>query len=82
MSLRAFFSQVTDASKRGGQVSTRDNLQFSKKRLVDFGELPHGEIPTALQYSKPSSLNKLSNGVTVATETSLGNQVAYILSLI
>lgn len=81
MSLRAFFSQVTESSKRSGQVSTRDNLQFSKKRLVDFGELPHGEIPTALQYSKPSSFNKLSNGVSVATETSFSDQVAYLFSL-
>ncbi len=40
--LRAFFSQVTEASKRSSGVAQRDNLQFSKKRLVDFGELPFG----------------------------------------
>lgn len=77
ISLRAYFSQVTEAVKKNDKVSTRDHLQFSKRRLVDFGELPHGEIPNALQYSKPSSINKLSNGVTVATETDVGNQAAY-----
>lgn len=75
--LRAFFStQVTEAGKKKDKIATRDHLQFSKRRLVDFGELPHGEIPTALQYSKPSSFNKLSNGVSVATETYLGHQAA------
>jgi len=42
MSLRACFSQVTAAGNSKGKVTTRDHLQFSKKRLVDFGELPHG----------------------------------------
>lgn len=56
--------------KEGSQtVTRRDRLQFSKKRLVDFGELPQGEIPEALQYDHPHSITKLQNGINVATET-------------
>jgi hypothetical protein len=42
ISLKAFFSQVTEAKNKNTGVATRDHLQFSKRRLVDFGELPHG----------------------------------------
>lgn len=42
MSLRACFSQVTESGKTKDKVTPRDHLQFSKKRLVDFGELPFG----------------------------------------
>ena len=38
--LMAPFSQVAKSSSRA--PAQRDNLQFSKRRLVDFGELPHG----------------------------------------
>ena len=76
VNLRAFFSQVTETKKRNDKVATRDHLQFSKRRLVDFGELPAGEIPSALQYSKPSSITTLTNGVKVATETYVGHQAA------
>lgn len=55
--LLAPFSQV--AHSQGRTPAQRDNLQFSKKRLVDFGELPHGEIPNALQFSRPSTFDKL-----------------------
>ena len=34
-------------------VARSDKLQFSKHRLVDFGELPQGEIPEALQFDRP-----------------------------
>ena len=67
LSLRAFFSQVTENRSQNKRVSVREELQFTKRRLTDFGELPYGQIPTALQYSKPSTYQKLSNGVTVAT---------------
>lgn len=77
--LRAFFSQVTETRNQGKRVAIREDLQFSKRRLTDFGELPYGEIPTALQYSRPSTFHKLSNGVRVATETYVGNQAAYSL---
>ena len=74
LNLRAYFSQVTRS--RGQAPAQRDRLQFSKARLVDFGELPHGEIPNALQFSRPTTHNKLSNGVTVVTEQWLGHQAA------
>lgn len=77
--LRAFFSQVTETRNQSKRVAIREDLQFSKKRLTDFGELPYGEIPTALQYSRPSTFHKLSNGVTVATETYPGHQASYCL---
>lgn len=37
------FSQVINPAKTA--PVRRQRLQFSKHRLVDFGELPHGEIP-------------------------------------
>lgn len=40
--LRAFFSQVTESNNRGKRVAIREDLQFSKRRLTDFGELPYG----------------------------------------
>lgn len=64
---RAFFSNLTKS--KGSAPAPREYLQFSKKRLVDFGELPFGEIPDALKYRRPNSLIKLSNGVRVATQT-------------
>ena len=76
---RALFSEVT---KSGGRAPAKsDRLQFSKARLVDFGELPYGEIPAALQYSRPTTLEQLSNGVTVATEKWANQQAAYIFVL-
>lgn len=41
-----------------------DRMQFSKKRLTDFGDLPSGEIPEALKYSKPVFQKTLTNGIT------------------
>ena len=43
-------------------------LQFSKERLTDFGELPRGEIPEALEYNPISKVSTTDNGVTVGTE--------------
>jgi len=56
-------SQNVDKAITRGQ-----RLQFSKKRLTDFGELPLGEIPDALKYDREFNLTKLNNGVRVATE--------------
>lgn len=53
------FSQVVNAAK--ATPVRRQRLQFSKHRLVDFGELPHGEIPEALAVIRPTNVNKLSN---------------------
>jgi processing peptidase subunit beta len=36
-------------------------LQFSKSALVDFGELPAGEIPEALKYDRPSGIKYILN---------------------
>lgn len=69
------FSQVAKSSSR--TPAQRDNLQFSKRRLVDFGELPYGEIPDALQYSRPTTFDTLPNGVSVVTEQWTGHQAAY-----
>lgn len=55
--LVAPFSEV--ARSQGRAPAQRDSLQFSKRRLVDFGELPHGEIPNALQFSRPTTMDKL-----------------------
>jgi hypothetical protein len=37
------FSEVTKGNNTA--PVKRRKLQFSKHQLVDFGELPHGEIP-------------------------------------
>lgn len=37
----------------GSNVVKFESGQFSKKRLTDFGELPTGQIPDALQYDHP-----------------------------
>jgi len=74
--LRACFSQVTKTSSSA--PVRRDRLQFSKERLVDFGELPHGEIPEALRALRPTEVQKLSNEIRVGTETYIGGQPAYL----
>lgn len=56
-------SQNVDKAVVRGQ-----RLQFSKKRLSEFGELPFGEVPDALKYDKEFNLTKLNNGVRIATE--------------
>ena len=74
-SLRAGFSQVTKAANSA--PARRERLQFSKHRLLDFGELPHGEIPEALRAVRPSEVHKLSNEIRVGSESWLGGQPAY-----
>ena len=70
--LRFGFSQVTKPNV--SSPARRDRLQFSKHRLVDFGELPHGEIPEALRAVRPSEFQKLSNDVRVVSESWVGGQ--------
>jgi len=81
---RKFASSELSSAKATGVVK-REKLQFSKKRLTDWGELPQGEIPDALQYDRPFGnfsflkfsqkkrilleLSSLDNGVKVGTET-------------
>lgn len=73
--LRSGFSEVTKASSRA--PARRDRLQFSKHRLLDFGELPHGEIPEALRAVRPSETHKLSNEIRVGSEYWSDAQPAY-----
>lgn len=54
----------------------RESLQFSKNKLTDFGELPQGEIPNALQYDFKSQLTKLDNGMRVVTEEADSNMAS------
>ncbi len=35
---------------------------------MDFGELPRGEVPEALNYNPAAGVTTLSNGVRVGTE--------------
>ena len=62
-----FASEIS--KKPGEDLTVWDNMQFSKKRLTDFGDLPAGEIPEALKYSRPLFNRTLSNGVKVVAET-------------
>jgi len=39
-SLKAGFSEIAPAASKA--PARRERLQFSKHRLLDFGELPHG----------------------------------------
>ncbi|CAD8140282.1 unnamed protein product [Paramecium octaurelia] len=50
------------------KVERNFQLQFSKSALVDFGELPTGEIPEALKYDRHSTLTQLDNGLRVVSE--------------
>lgn len=68
------FSQVTKAGTTA--PARREHLQFSKHRLVDFGELPHGEIPEALRAIRPAQHNKLANEVRVSSESWSSGQPA------
>jgi processing peptidase subunit beta len=61
--LRTFATQVKKANN--DSVTRREYLQFSKSKLTDFGELPHGEIPEALKTSRPTIVRKLENGVRI-----------------
>ena len=47
-------SQQNVASGVGG----RDNLQFGKDNLLDFGDLPVGQIPEALKFDRPVGKRK------------------------
>jgi processing peptidase subunit beta len=59
---RYSFSSIS--RRKIDDLTVYDRMQFSKKRLTDFGDLPAGEIPDALKYSKPVFQKTLSNGIT------------------
>ncbi|KRW98191.1 Metalloenzyme, LuxS/M16 peptidase-like protein [Pseudocohnilembus persalinus] len=75
---KAFFSTIQKASKQGNNVQGKQYLQFSKKNLTDFGDLPQGVIPEALNYDLPFELSQLQNGVRVASEIFKGSNLASI----
>lgn len=50
---RCCFATSELSSAQATSLLKREKLQFSKKRLTDWGELPPGEIPDALQYDHP-----------------------------
>jgi hypothetical protein len=69
-SLKRCFSQQnqvqeTVSSHLSDQIKT---FQFSKENLVDFGELPRGEIPEALKYNPSFNHVSLNNGAQVGLE--------------
>lgn len=81
--VKAFATASDLTSATSGTLIRSKKLQFSKKRLTDWGELPPGEIPEALQYDCPHGnefcvvfivnfivleVRTLDNGVRVATE--------------
>jgi hypothetical protein len=72
--IRMAFSQIAKTTSKA--PSRREYLQFSKNKLVDFGELPHGQIPDALKSSRPSTIDKLPNGVRIVSEYWIGNEAA------
>jgi len=48
-------------------------MQFSKQPIMDnFGELPFGEIPEPLKYTRPFHETTLSNGIRVCSENIAG----------
>lgn len=78
--VRALFSQVAKSSNRA--PIRREYLQFSKARLVDFGELPTGEIPDALKVTAPTTFDKLANGVRIVSESFTSPNTAYRINFI
>lgn len=62
------FSTEVSKKTEGGKVAKRENLQFSKDKLTDFGDLPLGKVPEALEFDLPSNISYLKNGVKVASE--------------
>jgi len=68
--------------KNTGQSPARlVGMQFGKQDLVDFGELPRGQIPAQLQYSPEHQLSRLPNNVGVVTEVYPGEQAVVSIFL-
>lgn len=63
------FGAIINPKERANMPEFYNAVQFSKKRLTDFGELPRGEIPNALKYSPEHSQSRMPNGIQVVTET-------------
>ena len=61
------FSQVP-VERQPTPPTVQKGEQFSKKRLVEFGELPFGEIPNELQESPVFHQTTLNNKAVILTE--------------
>ena len=57
-------SEITEP----GIIKSGKSVQFTKSVLKQHGELPFGEIPEPLKYTRPFQMTTLSNGVRVCTE--------------
>jgi hypothetical protein len=52
------------------------NTQFNQNMLVDYGDIPLGEIPEPLKYDRPYEITTISNGIKVMTEPSMSEVAA------
>ena len=68
---RLFSKEVTKSSDSAPAFF--ESIQFSKHKLTNFGELPKGEVPFALQYSPENFQVQLSNRIQVFTEKYAGD---------
>lgn len=66
--LRRGFSKAEITKAASNVPEFRQSVQFSKDRLTEFGELPRGHVPHALNFSPANTHTRLSNGVQVFTE--------------
>ena len=66
-SSRLFSTQVAPTTNETGLGNLR-GVQFGRQNLIDWGELPRGEIPVQLATAPVSQVTRLENGVNVATE--------------
>lgn len=49
-------------------LSGHESFQFSKARLVEFGELPVGEVPLELKHQPKTQTTTLENKASIVTE--------------
>jgi len=58
---------------------TQQKLQFSKApTLLNFGDLPAGEIPEPLKYERAMETTTISNGIRVCTQRMSNSPVAAV----
>jgi len=63
----------TTVTQDSGVQTKEQIMQFSKQPIMDnFGELPFGEIPEPLKYTRPFHETTLSNGIRVCSENIAG----------
>ncbi len=62
-----FFSTIPEKTS-SESPTLHQGIQFSKEKLIDFGELPVGEIPEQLKVSPKCLQTNLSNQVRITSE--------------